>query len=195
MQINLNTVYFADLSPEAKAIALENNRYIDVSDSFWHENLEEHTLDIVLGILGFENLTYSFDVERYAEISTARFHYNKGMLKELKAQFPTWTAMHEVAEQLQALCKSYFYAYSFDIKSGRTCGFEHKQWGADWNHDVSPFESAIDEILKQLNQVLLKSFREEYEYRISDDAISATLIANELMFFENGSESYALNAA
>lgn len=98
-------------------------------------------------------------------------------------------------EQLQALCKRYFYAYSFDIKSGRTCGFEHKQWGPDWNHDVSPFETELDEIIGQLNSVLHKSFREDYEYRISDQAISETLDSSDLMFFMDGSESYALNAA
>lgn len=195
MQINLNAVYFDDLTPEAKAVAIENNRYIEVSDSFWYEDLQQHTLNIVLDILGFENPTYSFDVERYAEITTARFHYQKGMIKKLKAEFPQWTAMHEVAEQLQALCKRYFYAYSFDIKSGSTCGFEHKQWGADWNHDVSPFESAIDEIMQELNQVLLTSFKDEYEHRTSDENIAEALIANERMFFENGSEYYALNAA
>lgn len=195
MQINLNTFYFDGLTPEAKVIAIENNRYIDVSDSFWHESLSENTLDIALGILGFECLTYSFDVYRYAEITTARFHYNKGMIKKLKDEFPKWTAMHEVAEELQALCKRYFYAYSFDIKSGRTCGFEHKKWGADWQHDVSPFESAIDEVMKKLNDVLLASFKEDYEHLTSDEAVIESITSNEMMFFENGSSHYTLNAA
>lgn len=117
------------------------------------------------------------------------------MIKKLKDEFPKWTDMHEVAEELQALCKRYFYAYSFDIKSGRTCGFEHKQWGADWQHDVSPFESAIDEVMKKLNDVLLASFKEDYEHLTSDEAVIESITSNEMMFFENGSSHYTLNAA
>ena len=192
------TFSFEQLSPAAQAKALDVCRDINTSDEYWYEQLNESTLDQFLEILGFEDPKIYFSLAYcqgdYAELNNARFHYNKGFVKQLKAEFPTWTKAHEMAEQLQAICKRYFYGYSFSVVNGRTCDIEHKRLGTDWQHDISAFESEIDDFMDDLNSMLYNAYRDEYEILSSDENVKAYLIEEDHQFFADGTDKKTVYA-
>ena len=106
------TFSFEQLAPAAQAKALDVCRDINTSDEFWYESLNESSLIPFLEFLGFEDVKIYFSLGYcqgdYAELNSARFHYNKGFVKQLKADYPKWTKAHEMAERLHEICKRYF---------------------------------------------------------------------------------------
>lgn len=52
---------------------------------------------------------------------------------------------------------------------------------------------AADELKKELEAVYLTMLREEYEYRLSDEAIDEDILANEYLFTEEGKRTAVLN--
>ena len=199
--MNKPTFTFEQLTPAAQAKALDVSRDINTSDEYWYESLNESTLVPFLELLGFENVKIFFSLGYcqgdYAELNTARFHYSKGFVKKLKAEFPQWEAAHALAERLQDICKRYFYGYSFSLSNGRTCDFEHKRLGSDWHHDISPFESEIDDFMSDLNSMLYNAYRDENDALTSDENVKQYLIDEEYKFFADGSNKYTVysNAA
>lgn len=186
------TFSFEQLSPSAQNKALDVCRDINTSDDFWFESLNEHTLVPFLELLGFENVKIYFSLGYcqgdYAKLDSGRFQYSKGFIKRLKAEFPQWKEAHKMAEQLHKICKNYFYCYSFNLSNGRTCDFEHKRLGNDWSHDISPFESEIDNFMSDLNSMLYGKYREEHEILTSDENIKAYLIEEDHQFFADGTD-------
>lgn len=192
------TYTFEQLSTAAQAKALDVCRDFNTSDDFWFESLNESTLTPFLELLGFEDTKIYFSLGYcqgdYAKLDTGRFHYNKGFVKQLKAEFPQWEKAHEMAERLQEICKRYFYCYSFNLSNGRTCDFEHKRLGTDWQHDISPFESEIDDFMDDLNSMLYNAYRDEYETLTSDENVKSILIETEHQFFADGTDKKTVYA-
>lgn len=190
--MNKSTFTFDQLSPEAQAKALDTCRDHNTNDSFWYENLNEGDLVPFLELLGFEQPVINFSLGYcqgdYASIYSSNFHYSKGFVKKVKELFPTLTKRHELAEQLQDICKRYFYGYSFSVKNARTCDFEHKTWGGDWQHNIAPFEAEIDSFMYDLNRMIYESYRDEYEALRSDENIKELLLDEEYLFFEDGTD-------
>lgn len=195
------TFSFEQLSTKAQDNALEVCRYINTLETHWYEELNDSTLEKLLELLGFENTKIYFSLgycqSDYAKLDTANFHYSKGFVKAIKTEFPKWSAAHQIAEQLLNICKQYFFGYSFSLNNGRTCNFEHKRLGADWQHDIGPFEDKIDDFMTDLNNLLYQSYRDEYESLTSDSAVKNSLIELDYKFFADGSDKQTIysNAA
>lgn len=119
------------------------------------------------------------------------YSYAKGALKRLEEEFPTDTALHDIARKLQHVQQQNFYGLYADVTHN----------SAHYYHSGCTFmsvkdrndEYASDDITDTISE-LLRDFMDwshnilyrEHEYQISEDTIAETMHANEYEFDENG---------
>lgn len=157
---------YADLSDKAKGSAFDK----------WHESFEFFSdfiiedITAILENIGFYNVKIWYSLgycqSDFASFD-ARYSFEKGSLKKLKANYPNATEWHTVAKQLQQLQRKNFYSLSgeftdsdFDVESKND-----RYWSYDQdNRDL------LKPIIKEINRIIYNSIRDEYEYQTSQES-------------------------
>ena len=173
------TVYsFAELSDDAKDRALNAFRDIDVEFNWYEDTFG--TIRAAGELLGLEIGDIHFETDLYC-IFDAHYRYVRGAVKAVRNEFPRATDLHEVARDLQALQRRYFYSLSCAITKGRSMNrYECFRFGEDY--ECSDLGDIIDDFAYWARILL----RDEYEYLTSDEAAQEAIEANEYEFDEAG---------
>ena len=178
---------------------LDQNRYINVDDSFWHEYLTEDFYPEKLNALGFE----------YAKILFSGFSSQGD-----GACFDSGVNMVTILENLLSCAPDYKSAQFFrralilaenDFLSGevvdvgglsnfysheRTRRFVISEQGLSnhgfWVEFCNKLEEIIEEYRFDIAHEIYLSLQSEYDYMTSDEVISETIEANGYTFNENG---------
>lgn len=117
----------------------------------------------------------------------ADYHYQKGSVKAIKAEFPNDTELQAIAKGLQDVQKRNF--YKLGARMSQT--FRNNQsvdvWHCDDNYqDIGEDEEILADILKDFSHWVFRSLEKEYEYLNSDSFVDEGIAANEYQFTEDG---------
>ena len=169
---------FNELSDDAKKRALNELRYINVEYDWWEDSYD--TIRTAGKLIGLDIDGIYFDTDSYC-IFDAYYRYARGAVKAVKAEFSRATDLHEVAKDLQALQRRYFYSLRCNVASQRdTNSYQCFRFGEDY--ECSDLGDIIDDFAHWARVLL----RDEYEYLTSDDAVKETIEANGYEFTEGG---------
>ena len=176
--------YFAysDLSEKAKEVAFD--KWYNSVEFFSEFIIEDITS--ILETIGFYNVKIWYSLgycQSDCASFDARYSFEKGGLKKLKANYPNATEWHNVAEQLQELQRKNFYSLSgeftdsgFDVESKN-----ERYWSYDQdNRDL------LKPIIGEINRIIYNSIRDEYEYQTSQESFEQWVNDCEVFFTIDG---------
>lgn len=197
------TVYtFDELSDSAKDKARNWFRGVALDYDWWDSCYEDaQRMGALMGIT-IGNRTYKtmgggtgtnpdiyFDTGRGAFASFAgSYRYAKGGAKAVRTETGNSDAdLVSIADALQAIQRKYFYGIYARMSHGneRICieighdRFDYLETGDD-------SVDATEQCLRDFASWILKQLRNEYEYRMSDEAVDEDIRANEYTFTESG---------
>lgn len=176
--MNVTVYSFAELSETAQERAINELRYIDVGHD-WYEYPYD-TIRTAGKLIGLDIDMIYFDTDLYC-IFNADYEYVRGAVKAVQAEFPRMTDLHEVARDLQALQRRYFYSLRCNVASQRdTNSYQCFRFGEDY--ECEDLGDIIDDFAHWARILL----RDEYEYLTSDEAVKEVIEANEYEFTEAG---------
>ena len=117
----------------------------------------------------------------------ANYHYQKGSVKAIKAEFPNDTELQAITKGLQDVQKRNF--YKLGARMSQT--FRNNQsvdvWHCEDNYrDIGEDEELLADILKDFSYWVFSALEKEYEYLNSDECIDDGILANEYQFTEDG---------
>ena len=173
------TVYsFAELSEEAQERALNAFRCINVEYDWWEDSYD--TIRTAGKLLGLDIDGIYFDTDSYC-IFDASYEYARGAVKAVRDEFPRMTDLHEVARDLQALQRRYFYSLRCNVASQQdTNSYQCFRFGEDY--ECEDLGDILDDFAHWARVLL----RDEYEWLTSDEAVKEIIIINEHEFTEDG---------
>ena len=158
--IEINVYKFDELDKQTKEKVINNNRYINVEDTFWYDWIQDD-----FNRLGLE--IENFDISRggYVNIYISNLEdTSKNIIKEFG------DSVH-----IKQTAKSYIDEYN-KIQAN----FKNDE---DIEREV---EILDDQYIKRYSDNILSYLRDEYDYQISDEAIIETIEANDYNFTWNG---------
>jgi len=158
--IEINVYKFEELDKQTKEKVIDNNRYINVEDTFWYDWIQDD-----FNRLGLE--IENFDISRggYVNIYISNLEdTSKNIIKEFG------DSVH-----IKQTAKSYIDEYN-KIQAN----FKNDE---DIEREV---EILDDQYIKRYSDNILSYLRDEYDYQISDEAIIETIEANDYNFTWNG---------
>ena len=130
-EITVKVYSFAELSDDAKKRALNAFRDINVEYDWWTYGAYD-TICTAGKLLGLEIGDIHFDTDSYC-IFDAYYRYARGAVKAVRNEFPRMTDLHEVARDLQALQRRYFYSLRCNVASQRdTNSYQCFRFGEDY---------------------------------------------------------------
>lgn len=186
---------FVELSEDAKENAINGMRDINTDFEWWDCTLDDYKE--ILEKIGFSNVEICFSgfwSQGDGASFTGAYSYEKGALSKVKREYPTFTALHEFAEQLQLLNRQYFYSLSFELQ--RICHrYSHENtvnisWSeCDTNADVWPSDdtdNALIECCRGFMREIYNSLENEYEYLTSDAVVIEAIESNDYLFTGDG---------
>lgn len=188
---------FDELSEEAKAKVLENNRDINVDDSHWYSFVYDDWKERLEG-MGFEDPQISFlsfwsqgdgasftskrvDVLKFLTAQKAKGRF-KSILKAIKAD------KAEVNASVGRIDRRYSHEHA--VKAYVEYYSTEDRFSADENL-ADELRDFIADTVRTLSRKIYRELEEEYDGLVSDEAVIDTIKANEYTFRSNGSiESY-----
>ena len=169
---------FNELSEAAQERALNAFRCSNVEFNWWEDSYD--TIRTAGKLLGLEIGDIHFDAYLYC-IFDAHYRYVRGAVKAVRNEFPRMTDLHEVARDLQALQRRYFYSLRCNVASQRdTNSYQCFRFGEDY--ECEDLGDIIDDFAHWARVLL----RDEYKYLTSDEAVKEAIEANEHEFTEAG---------
>ena len=203
----MSIYHFDELSDEAKQIAIESARYMDVEYFDWWDSSYESFADaadlfgldvrqtrksLMDGIFSYGPAIYfsGFSSQGDGACFEGYYAYKKGALKAIKQAFPADSELIRIVRDLQSLQQRNFYQLTATTK--------HR---GSYNHsgcmditvdraDGKAFSDDDEESLKQLMRDfadwIYSRLEDEYDYLTSDEAVAESLRANEVEFTEDG---------
>jgi hypothetical protein len=187
------TVYtFAELSESAKESAI--TQYSIDLDDHWSEctidDLKEsaNMLGIAADSIYFSGFSYQGDGACF----TGSYEYKKGALKTIKSEYPQWTELHQIAEQLQLIQKRAFYRLS--VRVTHSGHYNHEGCTSiEVFNDGDYLSEAMEDTGKDLSEALrdfmrlcYSSLEKSYNYEVSEENVAEMSAANEWTYLENG---------
>ena len=188
---------FNELSEEAKAKALDNNRDFNTSDEYWYENVIEDAIEIG-GLFGIDidKIYFSgFCHQGQGAQFVGDYAYKKGGLKAVKAYAPLGTFLHNIVKELQDIQRRYFYALSATVETNG--GYSHEMATTievldDRMTYGCGLESSAEEEVKNLLRAYMlwiySNLEAENDYQTGDVAIAQSLQSNDMEFTVDGSD-------
>ena len=119
------------------------------------------------------------------------YSYSKGAAKAIRQYAPQDTALHSIADDLQATqCKSFYQLHARLQKSGNYCheycvSIDVSDGQGDLDYTDERIEG-IQEPLRKLMRWLYRSLEDSYNYIMSDENVEENIIANEYEFTADG---------
>lgn len=174
-EITVKLYQFDELSEKAKEKALEHFRDINVDYDWW-----DCTYDELLGV-GVD--VRSFDV--YHRTIDLRFTHCAQTVWDDIVKEEWGCEIGELAKELKAKYDAFLetqpYSEYWSLKEAEE---KKREW---FDEVLGEFECEMeDELIRRLEPLILKSLKEEYEYRTSDEFVTEAIEANEFEFYEDG---------
>lgn len=158
--IEIKVYKFEELDKQTKEKVIENYRYINVEDTFWHYFIKEEFMR-----LGLEIRSFDLDRGSFAEIHIDNFEEtSNNIIDEFGDNVP-----------IQQTAKNYI--------------DEYNKIQANYKEDEDierELEILDEEYQKEYSADILSYLREDYDYQVSDEAIIETIEANDYDFTTNG---------
>lgn len=192
-----NVYSFVELSDEAKEYAIEKVRHSDwyLSYNWWEYAYED--AKTIANLMGWsiDKIYFSgFWSQGDGACFEGSLEYKAGAYKAITEYAPNDEILAYIVREWQALQRKHFYALRATIKhSGHyyhersmTCDAEdtRKEY---WHNMPYETEKEILELCAEFAQWVYKNLENEYNYLMSDEAISEFLTANEYEFMIDGS--------
>jgi hypothetical protein len=177
---------FEELNEKQKQKAIENNRDWNVDGGYdWWDAVYEDVTRIaeILGI-DIDNIYFSgFWSQGDGACFTGSFYYNKGMVKAMKKYAPQDKELHRIAKEIQNLHRSAFYTAGGSIRHVGYYNHE-RSMSVDCSQEKGREISYNEwqDVFADFANWIYRSLEREYEYLTSDEAITESLIANEVEF-------------
>ena len=190
---------FNELSEDAKENArTKHSEFINQMEAFDFEIQDAKTIGAMMGI-DIDNIYYSgFYSQGDGAQFTGSYSYEKGSLKKLKAHCPNENEILDIAKNLQAIQKKYFYQLTAKVvHSGH---YQHENCtsidvyrGLNDNDGFYSDEDAPNDVHNEITSLLRDFMRWIYstlenqnEYVNSKEYIEKSITINEYEFLENG---------
>lgn len=213
MRVIQTTLYkFTELSDEAKEKAINDNRYIDIEHFDWWGMAYEGFNQILKTLNGdtsdkfyfnidrgsFCSFEWEIDSEQFADVMERETEILSNFADDrFKEMFAGWKSefakvnkwVKYVSENIGVLAygsishgnRGVSTSIEYDIVDGET----HPS-NTNLEEGFEAYAELLEQVCKDLSQYFLQSLRDEHEYRISDEAVTETLIANEYEFEVDG---------
>jgi hypothetical protein len=158
--IEINVYKFEELDKQTKEKVIDNNRYINVEDTFWYDFIKEDFIR-----LGLEIRSFDLDRGSFAEIHIDDFeHTSKNIIDEFGDRVPIKQTAKNYIDEFNKIQANY------------------KE-----DEDIERNLEILDEIYQREFEIdILSYLRDEYDYQTSDEAIIETIEANDYNFTWNG---------
>ena len=185
---------FNELSEEAKAKALDNNRDFNTQDEYWYENVIEES-KVIGGLFGIDidKIYFSgFCHQGQGAQFVGDYAYKKGGLKAVKAYAPLGTFLHNIVKELQDIQRRYFYALSATVETNG--GYSHEMATTieveDSRSDTITIsaEEEVKDLLRAYMLWIYSNLEAENNYQTGDIAIAQSLQSNDMEFTVDGSD-------
>lgn len=186
MRTKCYTVYkFSELTPEAQKKAIEGLRDINTDYNWWDMTIDQAKDDLVAK--GFEDADISFS-GFWSQGDGASFTARVNLETYLKDR-PKYRRLIPLAQQGYIAYKVIRISHHYSHEN--TCRVE------DFCTDIQARHTFLSALLAELlsdlelerlnlSRGIYRDLREEYRYRISDEAIKETIDANNYEFTETG---------
>lgn len=184
---------YGELPDDIKAKILENHRYINVDDSWWHEGEVDYWKD-ELKAEGFEDAEIAFS-GFYSQGDGASFTASVNIetfLRKHRAitRFKKLLPLVPVGDLSARIVRvGYHYVHEYTVKA---------EAGMAWRNETeslaglrSELQRFLTERVRELSRKIYRSLETEYEFLTSDEAIIETLEANEYTFRDDGTREHA----
>ena len=178
---------FNELNDEQKNVVIEKNRDINVDFEWYDSSIAD--FKAALKLIGFYDVKVrfsGFSSQGNGAQFTGNYDYSKGALKKVKAEYPNWVALHNLASELQEIQSKYFYKIGAKITSTghylhEYCtSFELFLDGDYFNSDN--IESEFIESCRDFMREIYGMLNNEYDHLTSDKAVIETIESNEYFF-------------
>lgn len=113
------------------------------------------------------------------------YRFAKGSVAAVKKEFPTNTALHNIAEHLQDLQKANGYKLEGEITVDSRYSHSHAMSLSD-NIDDIETHKALQDTLRSFADWIYDLLREDYFYQTSDECLDESIINNDYEFDANG---------
>jgi len=196
MEIVETKVYtYDELSDEAKQVALEKQRDINVDHDWWDFVYEDVATVAALMGIDIDRIYFSgFWSKGDGACFEGSYEYKAGSVKAVEAYAPKDEELHHIAAELAALQRKCFYQVRASFKhSGhyyhRFCtdfsvDFESHVTGSDYYNEET--EAAIIEAIRDLMHWTYRQLESNYEALTTDEAVAETIKANDYDFTDDG---------
>lgn len=190
------TVYtYDELSDEAKQVALEKYRDINVDHDWWNFVYEDVKTVATLMGLDIEKIYFSgFWSKGDGACFEGSYEYKAGSVRAVKEYAPLDEELHRIAEELVTLQRKCFHQirarfYHSGHYYHRYCtqfsiDFESPITGANYYNKET--EAAVIETIRDLMHWTYRQLESNYEALTTDEAVAETLKANDYDFTEDG---------
>ncbi len=127
---------------------------------------------------------------------TGSYRYAKGSSKAIRAEFPTDTELHSIADELLALQKRYRYKLAACITQRGLYVHDKTMYIIPVSDYRLPDRTMVSEVLLELMRRFARwiyaGIRNDYYYQMSDESIDDSIMANEYDFTVDGSHRASL---
>lgn len=166
---------------------LEKYRYAQVDSTEWYEFTKEsfHKALELIGFYDIESYFTGFSSQGDGACFTGRYAYERGGLKTLKAEFPEWDDMHQLAKELQNLQSVYFYKIEAKINHKGSLYYHSKTMDIDMELNVSDgtymeVEYQLLKLFRKMADLYYKTLEAQYDYLTSDSEVQAWIEASDI---------------
>jgi hypothetical protein len=125
------------------------------------------------------------------------YSWETGGVKALKAEAPNETELHRIAKDLQKIQAKRFYRIRAEITRGHLSNhYSHANTvdiavfdrpDTDWETDNRDMADDIAELLRDFMQWIYAALEREYDFQVSEEAVSENIRGNDYEFYEDGS--------
>lgn len=192
MPRNIETTVFKfdELSDRAKEKARDWWRSASgPNDDFYAECVKETASDAAK-ILGISILGWNwsgFSSQGDGAAFMGYYTYAKGAAKAIRDEFPTATALHAIADELQAAQRRAFYRLRAECRISRDNNMSVIVTdGTEYGNVPLTAESTIEDAMTDFAHWFYKTLESEYEYQNADEQVDESIRANEYEFTEEG---------
>lgn len=119
------------------------------------------------------------------------YSYKKGSVAAIKQYAPEDKELYEIADELYRIQRRYFYKVSASVKHS---GHYYHSYCMDIDVSVDSeqefnYADEVTQLLRDFADWIYKQLNDEYDYRMSDEAVDEDIEANDYEFEEDGSRA------
>lgn len=187
---------FAELSEEAKTRVRDRYRE-NYPDYDWWDWTYDRAKEVgsLIGI-DIDDISFSgFWSQGDGASFTGKYSYEKGSKQAIRAEAPTDTGLHNIADRLAEVQHKHFYKLTATITRPAGRYYHENSVDIDVEIDGDPYrnirrsaENAIQECLREFMRWIYKRLEAEYDYLTSDEKIDQCLSEGDTEYEANGEE-------